>query len=107
MHSIGGVKLTREQAKNLIRSRARVSANVIYSPHAIDRMLERDITREDVQKVLIDGDAAEISRAEGGDWKVLTTRKIAGVRVGVVTIILTEDGLGRSYVSHAVAGAGI
>lgn len=87
------IALTKEQAEAIIRQRAEVSVNVIYDDHVIEQMYARDITREDIDVVLKTGSADQISRADGGDWKVLVTKRIFGVRVGVVTIILSEEGL--------------
>lgn len=85
--------LSKEQACQIIRLRASSTENVIFGDHAIERMLERDITRTDISTVLLEGEAREVTRADGGDWKVLMVKRITGVHVGVVTIILMENEL--------------
>lgn len=84
-----------DEAETIIRRRCtdENTASVIFTDHAWDRVSIRDITREDVFKILRTGFCHDQPvRTERGDWKVIMTKRIAGRReAGVVTIILANE----------------
>jgi hypothetical protein len=89
------LRITAEVALRQIRAAAAVSANVILGTHAKERMAERDISKRDVYRVLLQGDldgAPELT--ERGEWKCKLTHQLRGRRVaGVVTVILLDGRL--------------
>ena len=86
------LRLTPAVALKRIREAAKVSGNVILGSHAKDRMLERDITKRDVYRVLQQGDIeGNPQETERGEWKCKLTLQLRGRRVaGVVTVIMTN-----------------
>lgn len=90
------MRLTAAVAQQRIREAATVTANIIWSKHALERMEERDISDKDVLRILrggfIEGAPKETDRS--GEWKCNVTLKIRGGRTaGVVTIILVSGKL--------------
>jgi len=87
--------LRQSEAEAIIRRRItdENTANVIFTDHAWDRVSERDITREDVFKVLRTGHCNEEPfQNEKKNWQVTIVKRMSGRReVGVVTIILDND----------------
>lgn len=84
-----------QTAEELIRKRAKITANVILGTHAKERSAERGITKEDVLRVLRTGWMnGEPERTDRGEWKCKMVRRIVGNRqAGVVTVILHEEKL--------------
>lgn len=88
-------RLTCLRAEQIVRERAKDSANVILGAHARERMVEREITDIEVIRVLRQGTIMEQpEKMEHGEWKCKVVMKIRGERdAGVVTIILLSDKL--------------
>lgn len=88
-------KLRADEAEWLIRQRAKEDSteNVIFTDHAWDRIEERDITREDVFRILRSGRCVEApQRNEKGHWQVIVSKRLQGSReAGAVTIILEDS----------------
>lgn len=88
--TVTAMRLTAAVAQKRIRELAEVTENVVFGPHARQRMKEREIFDIDVLRVLRKGfvdDAPEMT--ERGEWKCKVTLKIRGGRTaGVVTIFL-------------------
>jgi hypothetical protein len=73
----------------LLRQAVR-SGDIEYTTHAEDRMIEREITRTQVKRCLLEGryepdKLPEVS--EHGDWSFRLTYITAGVRVTVVAAL--------------------
>jgi hypothetical protein len=80
-----------QKAAEIVRRLAADSRNVAWSIHALERMLERDITDEMALAVLRNGYVAgEVMPGQNaGEWKVKMTKEIKGRRhVGVVTLLI-------------------
>ena len=93
--NVAVIRLTGARARELVRAIASNTANVQFTQHAVERMLERGIEDIDVYRVLrrgyIDDDPILL---EDGKWQCKVTLKIKGGReVGVVTILLTNGKL--------------
>jgi len=76
-----------------VRRLAADTRNIAWSVHALDRMLERDITDEMALSVLRAGDISSeiVPGVNAGEWKVKLTKQIKGRRaVGVVTLLIRE-----------------
>lgn len=87
-------KLRSDEAEQLIRERAARgrTGGVIFTDHAWDRVDERDITREDVFRILREGFCQTPEKNEEGEWQVIVTKRVKGQReAGAVTIILEDD----------------
>ncbi len=87
---VTAMRLTASVAQKRIRELAQVTENVIFGPHARQRMKEREIFDVDVLRVLRNGFVDEAPEmTERGEWKCKITLKIRGGRnAGVVTIFL-------------------
>ena len=88
-------RLNAADAERVIRERAQKSENVMFGPHAWDRIDERSITQPEAYEILrrgyVDG---EPIRDTDGSWKVIMTRKMNRSRTaGVVTLILSGEDL--------------
>jgi|SRR5580700_5120794 hypothetical protein len=85
-----------QKAAEIIRKLAADSRNVAWSIHALERMLERDITDEMALAVLRNGYVAGevVPGQNAGEWKVKMTKDIKGRReIGVVTLIIRAQRL--------------
>jgi hypothetical protein len=84
------MSLTAAVAEKRIRDAARVTANIIWSNHARQRMAERDISDVDVLRILRTGHVSDPPvKTERHEWKCKVVLKIRGARsAGVLTIIL-------------------
>ena len=88
------LRLTKKLAEQRIHERAKTSANIFLTRHAKDRMAERDIVRQDVDRALQGGClAGEPEPANEGEWKCKIVLPIKGRSrdLGVV-VILRSDG---------------
>jgi len=82
---------SRQKATEMVRRLAADTRNVAWSIHALERMLERDITDEIALAVLRHGHIADdvVAGKNPGEWKVKMTKEIRGRRhVGVVTLLI-------------------
>ena len=88
-------KLREDDAERIINERARGenTVNVIFTDHAWERVNQREITREDVFKILRGGHCAEPPRRnEKGQWQVIMSKRLQGSReAGAVTVIFEGD----------------
>lgn len=88
-------KLRTDEAEQVIKQRSQPdrTANVIFTDHAWDRVDEREITREDVFRILREGHCSdEPAKNDKGHWQAIMTKRIQGSReAGVVTVILEDD----------------
>lgn len=100
MASVSKLRLTQAVAQERIRKIALTSLNVILGTHAKERMVERDIVRHDIDRVLRNGYVEGIPEpAEEGEWKCKMTLPIKGRRdLGVVVILLRN---GKLFVKTA------
>lgn len=87
--------LDTRQAERLIAQLAEESSRIYYTNHAQDRMEERNVSMQDIEKILRNGFCAEQPmRDEKGQWKCKLIRHHHGNRdVGVVTVILRSQAL--------------
>ena len=88
------LRLTRKPAEQRIHERAKTSSNIFLTQHAKDRMSERDIVRQDVDRALQGGCVVgEPEPANEGEWKCKIVLPIKGRSrdLGVV-VILRPDG---------------
>ena len=90
---INWTRLRQDEAEHIIRCRAAVTDNVIFTYHAWDREEEREFTREDVFQMLLAGHCHDTpARNERGQWQVIMVTRIAGNReAGAVTVIMEGD----------------
>lgn len=84
------MRLTAAIAQKRIREIAKTTENVVFGPHARQRMKEREIFDVDVFRVLRTGFVDEAPEmTEQDEWNCKVTLKIRGGRTaGVVTIFL-------------------
>jgi hypothetical protein len=89
------MRMTAAVALRRIREAAAVSGNVILSTHAKARMLERDISKRDIYRVLLQGDIeGNPETTERGECKCKLTLQLRGRRVaGAVTVIMLDGRL--------------
>ena len=82
-------------AQGRIREIAKVTVDVVFGTHALQRMKEREINDMDAYRTLRTGFVDETpEQAAHGEWKCKVTLKIRGGRTaGVVTIILRSGKL--------------
>lgn len=87
--------LNTRQAERLIAQLAEDSSRILYTNHAEERMEERDVSMQDIERILKNGFCAEPPvRDNKGQWKCKLIRHHSGNRdVGVVTIILKRQEL--------------
>ena len=89
---INWAELRSDEAEKVIRERAEDTGNVIFSDHAWDRVSEREITRQDVFRILQQGYCQEPAKDEFGRWKVIVTKRLQGSReAGVITVIVDDE----------------
>lgn len=79
-----------------IRAIAAADKRIYFGRHALDRMVERSITRQDAIRVLraghIEGDI-ELGK-NAGEWKCKVTGNVKGSReIGVVTIVADAESI--------------
>ena len=87
--------MTSARAEAIIRQAARDSDNVIFGDHALERMLERGFSDEEIIKALRTAIVMEDPTRTGrGEWQCKVVKRLRGVRdVGIVTIILLSGKL--------------
>ena len=87
--------LDTRQAERLIAQLAEDSNRVYYTDHAQERMEERDVSMQDIERILKNGFCADQPiRDEKGQWKCKLIRHHNGNRdVGVITVILRSHAL--------------
>ena len=90
--------LRADEAERIIRERAKDTAKVDISIHALDRINQRgtviEITVEDVYRILRTGDVeAKPIRNDRGDWEVVVARRFGARKVGAATIVFRSDRL--------------
>ena len=84
--------LRADEGEAIIRSRAAVTGQVIFTEHTWDRVDWREIPREDVFDILRTGYCDTPMKNEKGDWQVVVTKRMAGHReAGAVTILFEDD----------------
>lgn len=83
------MRMTVTIAQKKIRELARVTENIIFTNHAIERMEERDITDFEVYDILRTGYANTIQDSKVGEgFECKITKKLQGRReAGVVTAV--------------------
>ncbi len=85
------------RAEELVRQLAQRDRNIIFSEHATERMLERDITDKEVRKVLRTGYVEEppVPGSGKNEWKceVVQQQDNSNREIGVITIIIEEQKL--------------
>jgi hypothetical protein len=82
-----------QRITEIVQRLAADTRNVAWSIHALDRMLERDITDEMALSVLRAGYISDeiVPGKNAGEWKVKMTKQIKGRRhAGVVTLLIRE-----------------
>jgi hypothetical protein len=87
--------LTAARAQDRVRDLAQLSANVIFTDHAFERMEERSFNDIDVLRVLRTGFVEELPTDVGhGNWQCKVVRRMPnGREAGVITIILVKGKL--------------
>lgn len=89
-------RLTPEAAQRRVRELAADSANIRWSRHVRERMLERGFDSEDCLRILRSGfvEADPVKGDAEGEWKVKVTREMSNGRVaGVVTLLPGEGAM--------------
>ena len=86
-------KLRADEAETVIRQRAEVTVQVIFTDHTWERVPEREITRADTFDILQTGHCLDQpKRNERGNWQVIVSKRLAGHReAGAVTVILEGE----------------
>ena len=90
-NNVAAMRLTPKIAEQRIRKLAAISDNVIWSTHAREQMLKREIFDVDGFRILREGyvDEQPQKTDREGEWKCKITLKLRGSRTaGVVVIIL-------------------
>jgi hypothetical protein len=89
------LRLRADQAERIIQSVAQDSANVDVTLHARERMVERDISRTDLDRILRTGHVIEEPfRNEHKEWQCNIIKRLAGRRdAGAVTVITSRQRL--------------
>ena len=87
--------LDARQAERLIKQISADSDKILYTNHAQERMEQRDISLQDVERVLQNGFCVEMPKKnEKGEWKCKIVRHYKGNRdIGVISIILKANKL--------------
>ena len=86
--------LRTDEATKRVRELAESSSNVIFTDHAREQGRARDISTEDVMRILRSGFINDAPIAEDGKWKVKVLFKLRGQRdAGVVALILWQGKL--------------
>ncbi|WP_350187680.1 DUF4258 domain-containing protein [Thalassobaculum sp.] len=92
---INWANLRTDEAEAVIRGRVKpeTTGNVIFVPHAWERVSEREITREDVFEILRTGRCHDQpARNERGHWQVIVAKRLAGQRLaGAVTVVYENE----------------
>lgn len=84
--------LPKKKALEIIRDIASNSGRVFYSPHARERMVDREITMPDVMECLTRGQITEgPARMPKGDWRFTISWFRAGSPLQVVGAIDIDD----------------
>lgn len=94
VHNVAKLRLTKKLAEQRIHEGAKTSFNILLTRHAKERMSERDIVRQDVDRALQGGCVVgEPEPANEGEWKCKIVLPIKGRSrdLGVV-VILRPDG---------------
>jgi hypothetical protein len=89
-------RLTAEVAQRRIRELAADSANIRWSRHIRERMVERGFDSEDCLRILRTGfvEADPVKGEAEGEWKVKVIREMTNRRVaGVVTLLPGEGAM--------------
>lgn len=86
-------RLRREEAERIIHERAQISDNINWTEHALERSQERDITSQEIYRILRDGQVLqEPTLNDHGDWEAVIQRRVRGNRdAGAVTIIIEKN----------------
>jgi len=83
------LRLTAAAATKAIQERARDSANVALTLHALERMEERGIIAAQVYEILRKGSVHRPPvRLEDGDWKAEMERRMPGGRDAVAVTVI-------------------
>lgn len=86
-------RLTASVAQQRVRDAAVRSENIVWGDHALERMDQRGIMRQDVLRVLRSGYCDELPElTEYGEWKCKMTQKIRGARKAGAVVIILHDG---------------
>ena len=82
-----------DEAERVIRERAAVTARIIISDHAFDRVAERSITQQDVYNILRAGFVeGSPQRNLEGEWEVVVVKRMPGTReAGAATIVYRDE----------------
>lgn len=93
--AVVALRLRSDQAEKIIKSRARDSAKVILGRHAKEQAAARDITKDEIYRILRSGFVkGEPTLTNQGEWKCKITHRVRGARdAGVVTVILFDGRL--------------
>ena len=90
------MRLSEDQAQQMVRSRAADEDNINITLHAYERMEERGFIDIDIHRILQRGhidDAPEPGENEG-EWMCKVTYKLKGQReAGVITVIMLDGTL--------------
>ena len=85
-------RLTASVAQQRIRDIAANGNNIVWGDHALKRMDQRGIFRQDVLRILRGGYCdSEPEKTEYGEWKCKMTLKIRGSRVAAVVVVILHD----------------
>lgn len=93
--NVARYRLTPAIAEQRIRQFAADTGNIIWSKHAQQRMLEREIFDVDALRVMRQGIVTDNpEKTPGGEWKCKVTLTLRGTReAGIVVILLKTGGL--------------
>jgi Domain of unknown function (DUF4258) len=83
-----------EKLRDLVHELAAETDNILWSTHALDRMVERDITDKMAVEVLQKGDCkgAVEAGANRGEWKLKLVRRMKGRREAGVVVLTVRNG---------------
>lgn len=95
------LKLRPETLRDLVHKLAADTDNILWSKHALDRMVERGITDRMAVDVLQNGDCKGNveAGANPGEWKLKLVRRVKGKREAGVVVLTVRNG--RLFVKTA------
>jgi hypothetical protein len=87
-------RLRSPDAQAVVRERSASTRNVVFTRHADERALQRDIVRSDVYRILREGGVGKAPRRSGDGWEVHVEMRMPGGRsAAVVTVLVRDDSL--------------
>jgi Domain of unknown function (DUF4258) len=92
LNTVPKVTLSAADAQRRIRGLSLDSDRVIFTDHAEERMVERDISTPEVLDALRAGYVDDTpSQPHIGEWKCKVTSRLRGRTAGVVTVIVITE----------------